>query len=272
MLSTYIDDKKLSLYPFCDCQLPFAPGCITYMGICLKGDPTGYPLYASAVSISTEGILVSICRETGGAPEELGSIYVSTVDGTAHTTLGSAVASGTACMSIDMSVGKLCYGRYTGKFYLDPQCVLYIPGEVLGFLEGLELNGIRYAAGQNIAFAAMGDAIEFTEPEEEDDRYVTMLRGSTAVNAYSFIDTAENDAPTVSSVNGMTFRATEADPYPTLTVVSTDSNIKLWVQQGAIAQDGEDMPENIPDVIIEICGMSAFPNCYNSTDDEAALD
>ena len=272
MLSTYANDNKLSLYPFCDCQLPFSPGCITYIGICLKGDPTGYPLYASAVSISTEGVLVSICRETGGTPEDLGSVYVSTVDGTAHATLGNAVASGTACVSIDREVAKLCYGRYTGKFYLDPQCVLYIPGEVLGFLAGLELNGTQYVAGQNIAFAAMGDAIEFTEPEQEDDKYVTMLRGTTAVNAYSFIETASDEFPSVSSVNEMEFHATSEDPYPVITVVSSDPGVELYVQQGAEVHEDEAIPENIPDVIIEICGTSAFPNCYDSNADEAHED
>ena len=92
---TYANDRKLAEYPFFDVgQTPFPAGCIKYLGICLNEETASRPVYASAITISMDGILVSICRETANANEgeTLGSVYATAADGSISMELSAVSA------------------------------------------------------------------------------------------------------------------------------------------------------------------------------------
>ena len=233
-MNTYINDKKLAEYPFYETGADAPPpGCIRYLGVCLKG-ATASPVYASAITVGMDGVLVSLCRD----PDEeiIGTVYATAAEGTVSMELSGSTVPGTASMLIDKTMLSNSYGTYTGKFYLDPSCVTYMEDNVAGNLKTVNVNGTTYAASQGIDFTCMGSVIEF-EPEDITGSTVTevetvLLKGSTAVNSFALVASNPSSTTLVDSVNEITL-ADASRPYPTLTLKSEYILSKLSAGEGA---------------------------------------
>lgn len=256
---TYANDRKLAEYPFFDVgQTPFPAGCIKYLGICLNEETASRPVYASAITISMDGILVSICRETANANEgeTLGSVYATAADGAASMELSGGTVSGTVSMLIDRELLQSAYGSYNGKFYLDPMCVTYMSDSVAGSLKSVNINGITYGTTQQLAFSTTGSILAFQSLSSADDTLSVMLCGGDSVDDVVLVETPTSTPKQVTTINDLSLSNAGAEDYPTFTLVSGSTSVVLT---GSTTASG--------DVLVEITGTTGFPNCYKAGDE-----
>ena len=257
---TYANDRKLAEYPFFDVgQTPFPAGCIKYLGICLKETTTSRPVYASAITISMDGILVSICRETTNANEgeTLGSVYATATDGSASMELSGGTVSGTVSMIIDKELLQSAYGSYNGKFYLDPMCVSYMSDAVAGTLKAVGINGTTYGTLQQLDFSTTGSILAFQDLGVNNDILSVMLCGGDSVNDVTLVETPTSSPKQVTTINDLSV-ANETDDYPTFSLVSGST-------AGAVVLTGSTTASG--DVVVELTGTTGFPNCYTEGDE-----
>ena len=266
-MNTYVNDRKLAEYPFFDTGASAPPpGCIRYLGVCLRNVSSEVPVYASAISISMDGVLVSLCRDIAGSDTDklLGSVYASATDGRANIELTGGTVTGTVSMLIDKTLLQNSFGNYTGKFYLDPSCVTYMDSAVEGSLNSVRVNGTTYSPSQGLNFTCMGSVVELADPVQEDDGSVTSyIRGTTTVDTYALLQQDNTMVSSVDAVNEITLPVTH-DDYPTLTLLSGNTQA---IQFNVLAGD----QINPADLVVEIIGTKAFPNCYETENDEAPV-
>lgn len=262
-MNTYINDRKLEDYPFYNVgKTPFPPGCIKYLGVCLEDDAS-YPVYASAITISMDGVLVSLCRKTGeDSTETIGSVYATASAGSASSELSGGSVKGSVSLLIDKTMLQNAYGNYTGEFYLDPVCVTYVSSGISGQVRNVVINGSTFAADKSLNFSSTGDLLTLQRlPDSTNESVTAMLTGSTAIDSYSLVEDEQIFGTFVESINNLSPSAIPAsvDPEPALHILSGSDSIWFGVLKG-----GTDDPA----LVIEVVGTSAFPNCYG-TDDEA---
>lgn len=283
MFITYTNDRKLSDYPFFNLQhpRPFPPGCITYLGLCVHGEADAHPFFASAISVSMDGVLVSLCKELSDTEsEEVGSVYVAASDSSADIEIDNrkwsdqgVLLSGYHCdvgMMIDKSMLANSYGSYNGKFYLDPSCVTYMDDDVRGFVKGIVINGATYSVDEHVDFSCSGDLLKFSDTEITGGTAYTFLKADGA-NSNEFVTLSESGSAPIHAINNMVKRGTQEDPYPTLEIVvgSTSSEaILLHVLSPVPTSDEASFEITEPhDMLLEIVGTTAFPNCYTEGDE-----
>lgn len=253
---TYINDRKLSDYPFYGLSKPrpFPPGCITHIGICAKEQPNG-AFFASAISISMDGVLVSLCEETTTGDKELGSVYVVAGEESTGLELEKDDVKYSISMMIDRSLLKNAYGNYTGRFYLDPHCVTYISENVAGRLHQVVINGQTQTLDDHLDFSCAGDLITLTEPVGTQNSYfyTTYLKAGSEVNDIDLVYKTVSTAVPVRSIN----TASPSGEKPQFTLEAASESITFNVQEKANS------------LVVEIHGDTAFPNCYVGKGDEA---
>lgn len=273
MLNTYINDRNLDEYPFYNLgDVPFPPGFIKYLGVCLLAQGASR-VFASAISVSADGVLVSICRDKNdgsSGTETIGSIYAPASSGTANIAIEGGTISGSMSMLIDKSLLKNAYGNYNGKFYLDPSCVTYMPANVYGKLKMLEINGTTYQADQAVDFSCMGGVITMQNPTISADgsSRTATITGSSDVNNFTLVAAAPRNEIVVEGINTLaitadTAEATTAAPYPAIAFLIDGTAISFNVLKGSMQEPA--------DLVVEIVGDTSFPNCY-ATGDEAHAD
>lgn len=254
MLTTYINDRKLADYPFYGLEKPrpFPPGCITHIGICVQDQPDGC-FFASAISISMDGVLVSLCKEVGNDDTDIGSIYVATGQDSAGIEFEKDDVKYSVSMMIDRSLLQNSYGSYTGRFYLDPRCVSYISDSVAGSLKQVVINGQTHQADNHLDFVCSGDLIGFTKPEESvaDACYKTYLKAGQEVNETPLVYAPISTAVPVRGIN----TATPSGVSPSFTLASGDASVTLSVEEKETA------------LIVTVHGNTAFPSCYEEGDE-----
>ena len=265
-MNTYINDKKLAEYPFYDTEADAPPpGCIRYLGVCLRGVTTPAPVYASAITIGMDGILVSLQIE--GSTDELGigTVYATATEGKVSMVLTGGTISGTASMLIDKTLLANSYGTYKGKFYLDPSCVTYMSDAVAGTLTSVRVNGTTYSPSQSLNFTCMGDVVELVGPEISGTTATALIRGTTSVNTYNLVNSSSSTKTYVGPVNEITGgTATAAVPYPTLTLAAENPDNHPNAIQIAVVRGSETTPA---DLVLDLIGTTAFPNCYEKGDE-----
>ena len=262
MVNTYINDRKLEEYPFYDIgKAPFPPGCIRYLGVCIVGTPNGRPIYASSISVSLDGVLVSLCRETANdAGEPVGSVYVEAGKTSVSMALTGSSFKGSVSMWIDRNMMKNSYGNYTGKFYLDPSCVTY---RDLGGPASIVVNGTTIGTEQGLDFSCRGGVIQFTE-----DNGDVLLSGTTDVDSYNLVASSGVSSTFVDAI-GTQVPTTVDTVAPVFQILSGDADaVKFSVLRGSEVTDSDNPPDP-SDLVIEILGTTDFPNCYDSRFDEA---
>ena len=259
-MNTYINDRKLSEYPFFNIgQSPMPPGCITYLGVCIQGsDEHVHPVYASAISVSMDGVLVSVCRELEDDEngEVIGSVYATSAEGSANIPITGSTIQGSISLMIDRELLQNSYGTYNGKFYLDPSCVTYIEPAVAGTLKTVGINGSLYQTAQSLNFSCMGGLLELVE-----DGNVVLLKGSQDVDSYSLVGSDTSVKRYVETINNINISG-NTETYPAFEIHSESPEIKLNVISGSTTQDS--------DLIVEVVGTSAFPHCYGEKDEAGA--
>lgn len=264
-MNTYINDKKLAEYPFYDTDNNAPPpGCIRYLGVCLRGT-TPAPVYASAITIGMDGVLVSLQIE--GSTDELciGTVYATAAEGKASMALTGGTVSGTASMLIDKTLLANSYGTYKGKFYLDPSCVTYMSDDVAGTLTSVRVNGTTYSPSQGLNFTCMGDVVELVGPEISGTTATALIRGTTEVNTYNLVTSSSNTKTYVGPVNEITGGTATADvPYPTLTLAAENPDNHPNAIQITVVRGSETVPA---DLVLDLIGTTAFPNCYEKGDE-----
>lgn len=265
-MNTYINDKKLAEYPFYDTGKDAPPpGCIRYLGVCLRGVSAPAPIYASAISIGMDGVMVSLQIE--GSTDELGigTVYATAAEGKVSMVLTGGTISGTASMLIDKTLLSNSYGTYKGKFYLDPSCVTYMDDAVAGTLTSVWVNGTTYVPSQGLNFTCMGDVIELSDPDIRGTTATALIRGTTAVNTYNLVVTDENTRTYVGPINDITGGTATADiPYPMLTLAAENPDNHPNAIQIAVVRGSEITPA---DLVLDLIGTTAFPNCYEKGDE-----
>lgn len=268
MITTFINDRKLSDYPFCKLEepRPFPPGCITYLGVCIHGAEDGYPLFASAISISMDGVLVSICKELSDTTSEtVGSIYVTADKDSAGVEISNSTVHCNINMMIDRSMLQNSFGNYNGKFYLDPACVTYMSDSVYGAQKGLVINGSTYTADSHVNFSCAGDLLKLTEPVADvtGTTCTTYLKASADVNEYALTDSMTVSESPVQAVNTIQIPTGDTtQTYPMFGILpDPESNAVTMVASGSTTEPA--------DLILEIWGNTDFPNCYKGKGDQA---
>lgn len=269
MTNTYINDRKLNEYPFFELgDVPFPPGFIKYLGVCLL-DTSSSRVFASAISVSMDGVLVSLCRDSTSSDtgaEALGSIYATASSGAANIVIEGGPVSGTMSLLIDKTMLQDAYGSYNGKFYLDPSCVTYMPANVYGKLKMLEISGSTYSADQAVDFSCMGGVITMHDPTFSDDRLsrTATITGSDDVDSFKLVNTKARNEIVVNGINLLDVPdATPQSPYPTIAFLTGSTTISFNVLKGSMTDPS--------DLVVEIVGDTSFPNCYG-TGDEAHAD
>ena len=263
-MNTYVNDRKLAEYPFFDTGTSAPPpGCIRYLGVCLRNVDVEVPVYASAISISMDGVLVSLCRDIEGEDKDklLGSVYASATDGKANMELTGGTVSGTVSMLIDRTLLQNSSGNYTGQFFLDPSCVTYMDSSVEGSLKSVRVNGNTYSPAQGLNFTCMGSVIELSGGTMTDGMMTAYIQGTTSVDTYSLIEQNDMTVASVDAVNEITLPA-EHEDFPTLALISGNTQaIQFNIVQGSTTTPA--------DLVVELIGTTAFPNCYDPEFDEA---
>lgn len=256
MLTTYINDRKLADYPFYGLKKPrpFPPGCITHLGVCVQDQPVGC-FFASAISISMDGVLVSLCLEENGVDKDIGSVYVASGQDSAGAEFEKDDVKYAVSMMVDRSLLQNSYGSYTGRFYLDPRCVSYVSDTVAGNLKQVVINGQTHQVDNHLDFACSGDLIGFTVPEESltDSCYKTYLKAGAEVNETPLVYKPVSTAVPVRGIN----TATPSGVSPQFVLVAGDSSITFGVKEKPSA------------LVVTIQGNTDFPNCYAGKGDEA---
>lgn len=260
-MNTYINDRKLSEYPFFNIgQSPMPPGCITYLGVCIQGsDDHVYPVYASAITVSMDGVLVSVCRELEDDEngEVLGSVYATSAEGSANIPITGSTIQGSISLMIDKELLQNNYGTYNGKFYLDPSCVTYMDASVTGSLKTVSINGNVYQASQGLNFSCMGGLLELVE-----DGNVALLKGSQDVDSYSLVVSDTAVRRFVETINNVNIEG-NTNTYPEFEIHvegGTDSAIQTNVVRGSTTEDS--------DLVVELIGGgTGFPHCYGGADE-----
>lgn len=269
MQTTFINDRMQSEYPFYELgNVPFCPGLIKYLGVCLMGSESS-PIFASAISVAADGVLVSLCREVDGSDtgEMLGSIYTDSASGASSAIFASRDVSGSISLMIDKNALKDSYGSYSGKFYLDPSCVTYMSSDVFGKLHTVVINGSTQAVGQALNFTYMGKVIRLDGPQLSEDRTecTITLSGSAAVDSFKLVESGTVNEVYVTSVNLLqTPDATTDDPTPVLEIAVDDgstNSIALNPVKGSTTEPA--------DLVVEIIGNTNFPSCFDPVKDEA---
>jgi len=265
---THINDRKLSEYPFFDIgQAPFPPGCIKQLGVCITGETTGLALYASAITVSMDGVLVSLCRDVQGSDsgEVLGSVYAQASSGSVSMELTGGTVHGSVSMLIDKSMLQNSYGSYNGKFYLDPSCVTYMGADVQGSLEQININGTTFAAAQSLDFSTMGDVLELDVQGQ-----TAYLIGTADVDSYALVDEVQDNSSKVQTINELSITG-NTETYPAFTLEaagSTTSTGSIYYPITIVPLRGS--TTSASDLILELTGGTAFPHCYSSKDESEA--
>lgn len=261
-MNTYINDRKLMEYPFYNAGDTIPPiGCIKYLGVCLQDDYPSYPLYASAITISMDGVLVSLCRETDSEDGEIiGSVYAPASEGAVSMLLSGSDVTGSVSMQIDSSMLQNAYGSYSGKFYLDPSCVTYMNADVAGRIKEAKINGLTHTLTRSVNFTVMGDVLSMSDVSLSENRTQgsVLLIGSPDVNDYELADDVQLPVRCVESMygSGSLTLTGQTNSYPEFYLESGSDSITL-------------APVEAPsgDLVVEITGGTKFPHCYANADE-----
>ena len=245
MFNTYINDNVTSPYPFFGgSKLPFPLGCILGMGLCLKGPETGHPVYASSVTITKTSVHVVLCRDA-----EIVATLNAATDGDTDTILQTEAYPSVSGYLLLGSLDGVVPASYSGVFYIDPSCVVYLPEAVYTYHTEIEINNNIYLLGSSLDINASGllqlDAVGQLEG--------TPSSASMPLTSADTLDTSDR----VLSINGMSVG--EGSEHKTLTIGTSCSS--------AITFTAMELGTSF--VVLSAHGSQKFPNCYSADTDDA---
>lgn len=265
MSNTYINDNATSSYPLYGVgALPFSNGNIVGLGISIKGEPTGEPVYLSSVTISTDIIHVVICRGN----TILGVIKASTTTEDRSGKLEPYTDTAVSGYLIIGSINDKDIGSHAGTFYLDPSCVVHVPDSVYGVYTKLKVNDKHYALGHNLTISVAGlmslssSSGDFVPTLQGKDSVADLVLSSAAfLGSYSM----------VTSINGISPLTTGEDKGQLILNTRHPEAIKLLLDTStATTVSTEDTSDTVGGaVLLTIIGTTQFPNCYDPDEDEA---
>ena len=257
MHNTYLNDNLTVPYPFFgDVKLPFACSCIQGLGICVHTNTALGALYAASVTIGPTSIYIVIAYdklESGTYTQQiLGTLFADT-DTTANTgLLQDATKYQASGYLILGDIPKESCGQYSGKYYIDPSCVSYMPDSQYGYHKNIIINGDAYRIGQSLTIDANG-MVALTG---------TAFYGTSAsdtMELFTFTDSKSYPVG-VTAINGV---ATEATGSGALTITTGNNG---HITMSCLSSGGT---QNGGVVVVAINGGTAFPNCYKHELDDA---
>jgi len=159
-------------------------------------------------------------------------------------------------------------GSYTGKFYLDPSCVTYMPASVYGYHTKMLVKSTEFNTKQKIAISANG--------------LLRLQRDGNNIGIYETLDA--NDANLVeipfvyrqqiTAINGYTVEGNTENPYPILNITGQPGIVDFECSGSTDLRcfiEGSTVTPSTDPVIIEVIGTNDFPNCYPKDEDVTTL-
>lgn len=265
MINTYINDNATVAYPLYGTgYLPFSMSVITGMGVCVLGADSSDPIYLSSVTIARDAVDVVICR--GGTM--LGSMRATLTDPKAESKIRvftDTLLSGYLTLG---SITEKDIGSYTGVFYIDPSCIMYLPEAVRAGHTELQINNKYYSIGDVLNITAEGlltfapsseSKIPILEGKPETDTAVMTTVSGTG--GYAMVSSINNIEPI--AVGDSKGQLVVDTIHPEVISLSIDAS-------AATVSDPSDTGGGTGGVVLLIIeGTKKFPNCYDENEDEA---
>lgn len=260
MPNTYLNENFTSPYPFFgNAALPFPQACIVGLGVCIHSNEPIYPVYATSISIGLDSVYMVLCYEKDGQTITLGTLFADT---NSKDKTGLLTDTATTDVSGFLYLGMItpdAVGQYTGKFYIDPSCVSYMPDSIFGVHKYININDSSQQISQVLSIATTGllnltgTTIEGTEESATDA-------------LYSFTDENIYEA-NVKTINGVA------------TLVPGYTGTLRLVGDASITFHADKIPSNLnitngdldpavrakmegTTVVVVINGGTTFPSCY----------
>lgn len=266
MLSTFINENMNAEYPFYRAgALPFPNSCILGIQIAIcYSDLSGaahHPgqLYVSSITLSENAAYMVICGTyNSNAPIMSISAYKQGHSGTS-TVIQNICKDPKVFVNGFVELGSIpeeAYGLYTGKFWIDPSCISFVPQKVMRLgIHNIMVGDTPVDTDQCLNIHTAG-LLKSTLGRRTDTPTYNINIDTDAMNnadLYTLLD--ERNYNMVNSINGVSTATDFTKNGSTLSITSGSNSIELSATQNGNA------------IIVSIKGNNQFKNCFKQTAD-----
>lgn len=261
MLSTFINENMNAEYPFFSAgALPFPNSCILglQLAICYS-DLAGtiqHPgeLYVSSLTLSENAVYMIVCgTNNSDAPIMSLSAYKQGHSGTS-TVIQNVCKNPNIFVNGFVELGIIpeeAYGLYTGKFWIDPSCISFVPQKVMRLdMHNIMIGNDTVDINQCLNIHTTG--LLKTTPVTKNGILTGNINVATeALNnadLYTILD--ERNYNMVTSVNGVSTATAFTKNGSTLSITSESGSIE--VSATSIGNS----------ITVSIKGNKQFKNCF----------